>query len=239
MPSLQDALKAALTQPTNPLPLDDWEADDKQIINAKTQEKPMPNSAPVVNIQRTETNSVRFGITNNVTRDTFNFIRDNPGTTRFDAVKTLVSQGHKARSVDSLVSQLVRSGQVRRTESGALTALNKDYVPIKPGEFKKHRAQEKARIRSANISEGVRKAWAKRKAIEAKREEATVAQHVIAKEEPKQKYQPKAVPEGIAALQTTPTSLPLVELTADKILDTLGVRQAKLLFLELKKIFEE
>ena len=174
-----------------------------------------------------------------LTRDTFNFIRDNPGTTRFDAVKALVSQGHKARSVDSLVSQLVRSGQVRRTESGALTALNKDYVPIKPGEFKKHRAQEKARIRSANISEGVRKAWAKRKAVEAKREEATVAQHVIAKEEPKQKYQPKAVPEGIAALQTTPTSLPLVELTADKILDTLGVRQAKLLFLELKKIFEE
>ena len=58
MPSLQDALKAALTQPTNPLPLDDWEADEKQIINAKTQEKTMPNSAPVVNIERTDTNSV-------------------------------------------------------------------------------------------------------------------------------------------------------------------------------------
>ena len=131
------------------------------------------------------------------------------------------------------------TGVLNTIPRATLSKHHRRIVPIKPGEFKKQRAEEKARIRSANISEGVRKAWAKRKAIEAKREEATAAQHVIAKEEPKQKYQPKAVPEGIAALQTTPTSLPLVELTADKILDTLGVRQAKLLFLELKKIFEE
>lgn len=234
MPSLQDALKSALAQPKPPLPLDDWEADEKQIINAKTQEKTMPNNAPIVNLVKApNAPRPRFGITNNASRETFNYVRDNPGKTRGEVSAALQTKGFKRSSVESLLSQLVRTNQLAKDADGKLTALHAEYTPILPKQLKALRKESKAAALRAIKTAALTKAREAKAAIAAKRAEATT------KEEPKQKYQPKAVPEGIAALQTTPTSLPLVELTADKILDTLGVRQAKLLFLELKKIFEE
>ena len=238
MPSLQDALLNALNkpvqQPTLSATLNEWEQDDQPT----TKEKPMANAQPIVN----KTPGVpTFGVTNNVTRETFNFIRDHKGCSRAQVIDSLHARGFNANSVGSLIAQLALSNQISR-ENDKLMALIPEYRPIKVSELRAKRKPRKKDTLHEKRMEGLKKAWAARsaKAAAKKAEAATTAQRIIAKEEPKQKYQPKQA-AGIAALSTTtPTpALPLIELTADKILDTLGVRQAKVLYAELKKIFEE
>ena len=254
MPSLQDALQQALAK-SIPAPtpeintmLNEWEQDEQTI----TQEKTMQTVQSVERGANREPGSRYFGVSNNVTRETFNYVRDNPGCTRVECTQALVKRGFKDNSVTSILGQLIVTGQLEKGENNTVRALIPEYRPIKAGEIQKIRDNAKNAVRM----ESLKKAWAARKAnaaarkaaaqkaTAAKKPAATVAQHIIAKEEPKQKYQPKDS-AGIAALTpTTPTAtpvpaLPLVELTAEKILDSLGVRQAKVLYAELKKIFEE
>jgi hypothetical protein len=229
MPSLQDALLNAINKPVQqPVPtlretLNALEQDDQPT----TKEKTMANPSPVVVINN---GTPRFGISNNVSRATFDYVRDNPGKTRKEIVKGLVANGFKVTSVSSLINQLMITGQIARTEAGFLVTTTSGYKPINSSALKKIRATTKtAKVKAARVE----KRAAKKPPAQS---QATVAQHSIAKEEPKQKYQPKEA-AGIAALSQT--SVPLVDLTAEKILDGLGVRQAKVLYAELKKIFEE
>ena len=198
----------------------------------------MANAQPVIN---KTPGTLTFGVTNNVVRETFNFIRDHKGCTRAQVMQALGAKGFNPNSVSSLIAQLAITNQISR-EKDKLVALASEYRPIKLAELRANRKPRKKDTLHEKRMEGLKKAWAARsaKAAAKKAEAATTAQRIIAKEEPKQKYQPKEV-AGIAALSTTtPTpALPLIELTADKILDTLGVRQAKVLYAELKKIFEE
>ena len=232
MPSLQDALLNAINkpvqQPSLSATLNEWEQDDKPT----TKEKPMPNAQPIVN---KTPGTPTFGITNNVVRETFNYIRDHKGCTRAQTVQALSAKGFNANSVSSLIAQLLITKQVAK-DGDAMTALLSEYRPIKSSELRENRKPRKKAVVQAQRMTSLEKAWEARRKNAAARKAATAAQHIIAKEEPKQKYQPKEV-AGIAALSTT--SVPLVELTAEKILDTLGVRQAKVLYAELKKIFEE
>lgn len=248
MPSLQDALQQALAKsipaPTPDLntTLNEWEQDEQTI----TQEKTMQTVQSVERGANREPGSRYFGVSNNVTRETFNYVRDNPGCTRVECTKALAKRGFKENSVTSILGQLVATGQLEKGENNTVRALIPEYRPVKAGELQKIRDKAKNAVRM----ESLKKAWAARKAnaaarkAAAKKPAATVAQHIIAKEEPKQKYQPKDS-AGIAALTPTTSTatpvpaLPLVELTAEKILDSLGVRQAKVLYAELKKIFEE
>jgi hypothetical protein len=221
MPSLQDALLNAINKPVQqPAPtlretLNEWEQDDQPT----TKEKTMANPNPVVVINN---GTPRFGISNNVSRATFDYVRDNPGKTRKEIVKGLVANGFKVTSVSSLINQLMITGQIARTEAGFLVTTTSGYKPINSSALKKIRATTKtAKVKAARAEKRVAK-------------QAAAVTPVV--EEPKQKYQPKEA-AGIAALSQT--SVPLVDLTAEKILDGLGVRQAKVLYAELKKIFEE
>ena len=166
-------------------------------------------------------------------------MRDNLGKTRKEVIKDLVAKGFKETSVGSLINQLTVSNQITRGVGDVLVANVKEYVPLKAAALKKIRASKQA-SKAKEILAKAKAARAEKRAAKQTpaRSQATVAQHIIAKEEPKQKYQPKEA-AGIAALSPATPSLPVVELTADKILDTLGVRQAKVLYAELKKIFEE
>lgn len=72
-----------------------------------------------------------FAPTNNVTKATFNFIRDNSGCSRTDAVRILVQQGHKKSSVSSLIGQMLRQGLVWKDSDGLLRPNSAEYTPIK------------------------------------------------------------------------------------------------------------
>jgi hypothetical protein len=72
-----------------------------------------------------------FKPTNNVTQATFNFVRDNSGCARNDAIRILVSQGHKKSSVSSLIGQMLRQGHIYKDSDGLLRPNAKEYTPIK------------------------------------------------------------------------------------------------------------
>ena len=72
-----------------------------------------------------------FKPTNNVTQATFNFIRDNSGCARNDAIRILVAQGHKKSSVSSLIGQMLRQGHIWKDSDGLLRPNGKEYTPIK------------------------------------------------------------------------------------------------------------
>lgn len=72
-----------------------------------------------------------FKPTNNVTQATFNFVRDNSGCARNDAIRILVLQGHKKSSVSSLIGQMLRQGHIYKDSDGLLRPNGKEYTPIK------------------------------------------------------------------------------------------------------------
>ena len=87
-----------------------------------------------------------FKPTNNVTQATFNFIRDNSGCARNDAIRLLVSQGHKKSSVSSLIGQMLRQGHIYKDSDGLLRPNGKVYTPIKSS---KTIAKREAKVKKA------------------------------------------------------------------------------------------
>ena len=87
-----------------------------------------------------------FKPTNNVTQATFNFIRDNSGCARHDAIRLLVLQGHKKSSVSSLIGQMLRQGHIWKDGDGLLRPNAKEYTPIKSS---KTLAKREAKVKKA------------------------------------------------------------------------------------------
>jgi hypothetical protein len=171
MPDIKTALSTALSE---------WEQDDKQ------QEKQM-QKAPYV---------PHFKVTNNVTRATFDHVKNNPHQSCKTICVALEKQGYKASSVGSLLTQFVKNGLCVRDANNNYTAIAHEYTPIKI------RKQLKAKqvIQKAKATRG----------------------------------------EGIAALGAQPTQRvsPIVTAwDADTIINNIGLKQARALYDELKKIF--
>ncbi len=103
MPDIASALQKALN---------DWE----------------PN-APVATPAPTPSKS-HFAVTNNVTRITFEYVRDNPGKTRIEINKELEAKGFNAGSVSSLLGQMLKQGMLREN-AHLLYATTNEYTPIK------------------------------------------------------------------------------------------------------------
>jgi hypothetical protein len=101
MPDIATALRQAL---------DDWEP---------------PASPPVP-----EPAKPYFTVTNNVTRITFDYVRDNPGKTRKEVALALGTQGFKSSSVTSLLGQMCKQGMMRESANLLYVTMN-EYTPIK------------------------------------------------------------------------------------------------------------
>jgi hypothetical protein len=71
-----------------------------------------------------------FTVTNNVTRVTFEYVRDNPGKTRTEVAKALEKQGFKPGSVSSLLGQMIKQGMMREN-ANLLYATTNEYAPLK------------------------------------------------------------------------------------------------------------
>jgi hypothetical protein len=72
-----------------------------------------------------------FKPTNNVTRSTFESVRDNPGLPKKEYIRKLEALGFKKASTSSLLSQMVRQGQIWVGSDGAMRPNAKEYTPIK------------------------------------------------------------------------------------------------------------
>jgi hypothetical protein len=122
MPDMQTALKTALTRT-----LQEWD-DDGEISPRPTINTTVNNSVPKPS-QETPMKKM-FGITNNISRVTFNYIKDNPGSTRKEIIEALEHQGFAGGSTSSLVAQMRRNKMIHETNN-AYYADIPEYRPIK------------------------------------------------------------------------------------------------------------
>ena len=77
-----------------------------------------------------------FKPTNNVSRETFNYIKENPGVTRSVMGAAMEKKGFKKSSTISLATQFIRQGMVRSANHGLFVTQN-EYSPLKTPKSKK------------------------------------------------------------------------------------------------------
>jgi hypothetical protein len=92
--------------------LDAWEQDDQQ-----TQEKQVPKKT--------------FQPTNNVTLETFNYVRDNPNKLSGEIRDAMRQRGFNVGSVGSLITQFTKQGRFIRDHNNRYHAIAREYTPLK------------------------------------------------------------------------------------------------------------
>jgi len=123
MPDMQTALKTALTRT-----LQEWDDDGETFSPPSTINTTINNSVPTpsqeIPMKKT------FNITNNISRVTFDYIKNNPGSTRKEIIEALEHQGFAGGSTSSLIAQMRRNQMVHETNN-AYYADIPEYRPIK------------------------------------------------------------------------------------------------------------
>jgi len=135
-----------------------------------------------------------FTPTNNNTRITFNYVRDNPGLTAREVGKYMASIGQKAHSSIAMMSAAVKNGIMRRDANNRYYATVPEYIPLKKITLKPRTPKE----------------------VKAPKKEEAPRVKVI-----------------------EPTPEPTHPLTATYVIEHIKVGEAKLLYKELTRIFEE
>ena len=135
MPDIQTAFKQALSRTLQQWD-DEGEAPSVQPVSASFSQP----SKPTQEIPMKKT----FGITNNISRVTFDFIKNNPGSTRKEIIEALEHQGFAGGSTSSLIAQMRRNNMIHETNNlyyadipeyrpiKSLKALKKMEAPIAP-----------------------------------------------------------------------------------------------------------
>lgn len=190
----------------------------------------MPDIATALEtaIQQWENNSTAnikpslFQPTNNISRTTFETIRDNPGIDNIGLLDVLQPRGYNRNSVSSLVSQMVRQNMVQRNEAGQLRALVPEYRPLKTN----------ATLRNAERRRQKKEAYERRIATR-KANQAARRNAVIAAAASQATPAPAPATQAMQATQATPAT----QVSADAILNSLSVLQARELYSRLKDIF--
>jgi len=175
MPDIKTALSGILSE---------WELDNKQ--QEKQVQKP-----PYV---------PHFKVTNNVTRATFDYVKNNPHQSCKEICVALEKDGYKSSSIGSLLTQFVKNTLCIRDEQGRYTAIAHEYTPIK-----------------------IRKQVKAKQVIE--KAKTTRGQGIAA-------LSPQPTPRGVM-----PSSVVATAWDADTIINNIGLKQARALYDELKKIF--
>ena len=161
-----------------------------KILNEWDKPEPQPTET---NIMKPNLKNNTFGVTNNVTRATFDYIKRNPGVTASQVAVALANQGYKPSSVTSIMAQMYRQNQMRK-EGYKYFATVDEYVPLK-GSYKAKKLAERAKAKTQS---------------------------------------------GIATLPTPKPATIKPEpakLTAKDVLDSLTVKEARELWLELSQYF--
>lgn len=156
-----------------------------------------------------------FKPTNNVTRNTFDIVHDNPGITYRKAVDTLAAEGYNRNSVASILGVMIRQRTISRDKDKRMTTLVKEYVPPK-GAF--YRATPKAAPK------------AKAAPVQKKVETAAGIASLSTSPAPRVVTTPaQPVAQPLAPVPTL--------LTAKQVLETLSIKEAHMLYRELQTMF--
>lgn len=117
----------------------------EKALNKQKQEEQMQDNLHVTinewtkdDTQEPDTKTYGFKPTNNVSRETFNAVRDNQNKTNGELIKIMKDKGFNPSSVGSLLAQMARQDIVQRDDEGRFTTRLKEYTPIKaPSAVKK------------------------------------------------------------------------------------------------------
>jgi hypothetical protein len=71
-----------------------------------------------------------FNVTNNISRVTFDYIKNNPGSTRKEIIEALEHQGFAGGSTSSLIAQMRRNNMIHETNNSYYADIA-EYRPIK------------------------------------------------------------------------------------------------------------
>lgn len=103
-----------------------------KVLNSWNQPEPQPEIKPMNTTQYRATDHLtKFKPTNNVTRITFDYIKQHPGLTGGEVSRALVAQGYKQGSTSSVMTQMLYQGQLRRDDERKLYTSVDNYIPIK------------------------------------------------------------------------------------------------------------
>jgi len=123
MPDIQTAMKQALNKT-----LVEWDDDDAPPLPS-VQPVSTSVSQPSQNIQGIPMTQ-NFRISNNISRTTFQYIKDNPGSTRKEIITALEHQGFAGGSTSSLIAQMRRNKLIHETNN-LYYADADEYRPLK------------------------------------------------------------------------------------------------------------
>ena len=122
MPDIQTALKTALSKT-----LQEWDDDGEAFpVPAPVQPVSISFSQPTQGIPMKKT----FNITNNISRVTFDYIKNNPGSTRKEIIEALEHQGFAGGSTSSLIAQMRRNKMIHDKDNLYYADIP-EYRPIK------------------------------------------------------------------------------------------------------------
>lgn len=123
MPDIQTAFKSALSKT-----LQTWD-DEGDTAPTSVAKQPVSLSFSPTSNQKPTMTSL-FNITNNVSRETFNYIKNNPGSTRKEIMRALEDKGLAGGSVSSLIAQMRRNKMIHVTNDLYYADIP-EYRPIK------------------------------------------------------------------------------------------------------------
>ena len=188
--------------------LNEWDQDEQKQIKGE--------------LMTTTTAKHLFQPTNNASRDTFNFIRDNPGK-RIAEIRAGLKQ-HKESTVSSLVYQMAMADMIRKDDNtSGFHALVPEFVPYSIGKIRKEKKKERR-------TEELARATPPRKIVLVKRRTQDEAK-------------PNADAAGIGALpvkadpQVKYTFKEYAAWKPEDTVDTLSLGQAKAVHAYLQKLF--
>ena len=124
MPDIKTALSTALSE---------WEQDDKQQENQMKQQP-------------------FFSVTNNVTRATFDYVKNNPASSSGEVSRALEQRGYKPSSIGSLLTQFVKKGLCTRDAQNRYSVAVPEYVPMKASKHVKQVIQKAKATRGEGIA---------------------------------------------------------------------------------------
>jgi hypothetical protein len=185
----------------------DLKTEMSKVLNAWEQDEHDALARPKV---PSPDGRVLFGVTNNVSRETFNFVKNNPAQNHLTITEAMMKRGFKKTSVASLLTQFVKQGMMSRDEDGVYYAEAEAYSPLKSSKQFRAEGKRKSKIVKAPRSQGI----------------AAL------------KVEPKLKKDGGRVVPTTiNTSSVATAWDAETIISNIGLKQAHKLFLELNTYF--
>jgi len=199
MPDLKSALQSALNE---------WNQPETTTVQPNTA----PSHHALAAVEQRPEGTRYFSRTTDVSRSTFEYVRDNPHRVTREVVAALSAHGHNPSSVSSILSQMARTGLITRESDGTYWTHAREYTPVKLSALRRDRKPTKPKAAKPKTVQPK---------VEAPKAEAPKPTVVLTRKE--------AAPAPAPDLR--------VVNSIDELISTLTIAQAKELFDKLRKMF--